>query len=231
MIHKIGKLIEVPSYERTLTEKTLNVWAVILILWSFYRATFQASLPPWIDEFIAKPLIFLLPVFYFISQTEKKSFFHRVDLDGKQMSKALMVGFSFGSLFLLVGGFTHYLKFHTFFSSDTNVTFFPVMSIIALSFATSFSEEIVSRGFVLKRLLEDSKGMVSAIFLSSLLFFLIHIPYLMTTSDIKGGDLIQVMVTDFLFSIVVSFLYLQRKNLWTAIIVHMCYAISLHLFM
>src|SRR3989344_3962000 len=45
------------------TEKILNVLAIVLIIWSLYRAYFKTSLDPLIDEFIAKPLVFLLPHF------------------------------------------------------------------------------------------------------------------------------------------------------------------------
>ena len=43
-------------------QKSLNVWAIILILWSIYRANFGTSLPTWLDEFLVKPL-FLYSLF------------------------------------------------------------------------------------------------------------------------------------------------------------------------
>ena len=60
------------------TQKVLNVWAVILILWSIYRA--KLALPEWFDEFIAKPLIFILPVYLFIRKVEKGNFFSKIPL-------------------------------------------------------------------------------------------------------------------------------------------------------
>ena len=55
----------------TATQRALNLWAVILIIWSVYRAKFR--LPEWLDEFIAKPLVFILPVYYYIRKIEKKT--------------------------------------------------------------------------------------------------------------------------------------------------------------
>jgi len=57
------------------TQKMLNVWAIILIIWSFYRATFKMNLPVWFDEFIAKPMVFLFPIYWFITKLEKKTIF------------------------------------------------------------------------------------------------------------------------------------------------------------
>ena len=47
------------------------VWFIIFILWSFYRAYFR--LPELTDEFLVKPLIFVLPVLYVVCVREKKS--------------------------------------------------------------------------------------------------------------------------------------------------------------
>ena len=37
-------------------ERILNVYGIVLILWSIYRWNF--IMPDWVDEFIAKPLVF-----------------------------------------------------------------------------------------------------------------------------------------------------------------------------
>ena len=57
------------------TQKALNVWAIVLIIWALYRAKFRTDLPIWFDEFIAKPAVFILPIYYYISRYEKKNFF------------------------------------------------------------------------------------------------------------------------------------------------------------
>ncbi|NTU46145.1 CPBP family intramembrane metalloprotease [Candidatus Roizmanbacteria bacterium] len=210
------------------TQKVLNIWAIVLILWSFYRIFFKTSLPPWFDEFIAKPLVFIGPVYYFIIHVEKKSFFPAVDLSKKNLANTLMIGCGFGALFLLLGSIAYWVKMHSFFPANQSAGL--LLSILGISFATSISEEILSRGFVLKRLYADSHHFVSSVFLSSVLFFILHIPMIMTDPALQGIRLIQVMVSDFLLSLIVSTLYLKTKNLWTPIIVHTCYALALYLF-
>jgi hypothetical protein len=87
------------SKEISKTQKALNLWAVILIIWSIYRANFK--MPDWFDEFLAKPLIFILPVYYYIIKIEKKSFFKEMYLGKKQVVKDLIIGLGIGGLFLL----------------------------------------------------------------------------------------------------------------------------------
>ena len=38
------------------TQKMLNIWAIILIIWSLYRATFKTGLPIWIGPFEANAI-------------------------------------------------------------------------------------------------------------------------------------------------------------------------------
>ena len=52
-------------------QKALNLWAVILIAWSIYRT--YLKMPEWFDEFIAKPLVFVLPVIYYIKKIDKQN--------------------------------------------------------------------------------------------------------------------------------------------------------------
>ncbi len=55
------------------TQKILNVWAIVLILWSVYRANFGTNLPMWLDEFIMKPLIFLGPIVLYVQRSGKQN--------------------------------------------------------------------------------------------------------------------------------------------------------------
>src|SRR3989338_7927599 len=83
-------------------QKMLNTWAIVLIIWSVYRSYFKTDLPIWFDEFIAKPIVFLLPVFYYIQRYEKVAFHKAVDFYLNRKSDILfgiyagLVVFSFG---------------------------------------------------------------------------------------------------------------------------------------
>ncbi|KXK10828.1 MAG: hypothetical protein UZ22_OP11002000589 [Microgenomates bacterium OLB23] len=62
-------------------QRVLNVWAIVLIIWSIYRT--KLALPEWFDELIAKPLVFVLPVYYSIIKYEQKPFFEQIWLKKK----------------------------------------------------------------------------------------------------------------------------------------------------
>src|SRR5690554_1183994 len=82
------------------TQKMLNTWAIIVIIWSFYRSYFKTDLPIWFDEFIAKPAIFLLPIYYFVTKVEKAQFWSAVDFHKKNLGKDILLGLLIGLAFI-----------------------------------------------------------------------------------------------------------------------------------
>jgi membrane protease YdiL (CAAX protease family) len=211
--------------EASPTQKMLNTWAVIVILWSVYRSYFKTDLPIWVDEFVAKPFIFLVPIYYYVSKIEKLTFWKALDFKAKNLKKDILLGFGLG-LFLLAVAFIIYI---------TKAPLKPSMGIgmigfyILVAFASSFSEEILSRGFVLKRLYAESQNVFQSVFFASFLFLFLHIPIIFTNPDIRGMMLIQIMVTDLLLSFGISLVYLQRKNVIVPIIIHALYNIAIYL--
>ena len=167
----------------TPTQRALNFWAVILIIWAIYRAKFK--FPEWIDELIAKPLVFIFPVYYYIKKIEKKSFFSAIDLKLKISIPDLLISLIIGGIFSLSAIMANMLKFKRviFFQRSLNVEGLLLMIILAL--ATGIAEEILSRGFVLKRLYEESKNIYTSSFFASILFFFLHVPILFTNSKEK----------------------------------------------
>jgi membrane protease YdiL (CAAX protease family) len=217
--------------KKTPIQNMLNIWAIIMIAWALYRWYFQTSMPLWFDEFIAKPFVFILPIYLYIVKIEKKNFFSGVSLNIPLPAKQLLTGIIIGVIFFATGLLSFYMREKSFTLSTllSHLTT-PLWLIIIVSAATSISEEIVSRGFVLKRLYQDSKNMYTSAFFASILFFFMHIPIFFTNQNIVGSALLQIMATDFLFSFAVSFLYIQSKNLYLPIIVHALYNVSIYLF-
>ncbi len=213
------------------TQKTLNVWAIVLILWSLYRTYFKTELPVWFDEFVAKPAIFLIPVHYFITHVEKNDFLEGVDFISKKFKTDILIGLGAGLLFV-VSGLTAYVIRNLAWPPFIDM-FTPSILIytICVALASSITEEILSRGFVLKRLYAESKNMFSSVFLSSFLFFFLHIPILFSDPNMRGSVLIQVMMTDLLLSFAVSFIYLQRRSVIIPILIHAFYNLSIYLFL
>jgi membrane protease YdiL (CAAX protease family) len=209
----------------------LNVWAIILILWSFYRAYFRTDLPIWFDELIAKPLIFLLPIYYYIKKIEKQSFFTALDLQSKRWKIGLMYGVGIGMLFFMMGYLSLIVR-GDFSREVVSIQFVGTfLFYLIIAFATSVSEEVVSRGFVLKRLYAESNKPFMSVFYASFLFFFLHIPIIFSNPVLEGGLLFQVMITDILLSFAVSFIYLNTKSLYVPIFIHAFYNLSIYLFL
>lgn len=221
---KRGTLVKMKQ-KTSPTQKTLNLWAVVLIIWAVYRAQFKTELPIWFDEFIAKPLVFILPVFWYIKKVEKKAILPAVGFAKMKMNDALAV-------IVLTVGYLLFISFLRNFAQMKTSIFTPqTLIVIALSFATAFSEQILSSGFVLKRLYDDSKNALTSSFFASILFFFIHVPILFTNEHLVGYTLLWVMLTDLLLSISIAFIFLSWKNLWLPILIHAFYNMSIYFLM
>ncbi|PIS15920.1 hypothetical protein COT62_01130 [Candidatus Roizmanbacteria bacterium CG09_land_8_20_14_0_10_41_9] len=208
-------------------ERVLNIWAVILIVWSIYRS--QVHAPEWFDEFIAKPGVFVVPVLWYIRYKEKKDFFLETYLRSKHVLSDILFGLAAGALFFLSAFSANFIRTGKFVI-PSNMTISSLLFFIILAFATAFSEEILSRGFVLKRLYEESKNAMSSSFFASILYFFLHVPILFTTVRMSGSSLLLFMATDIILSLINSFIFLQRKSLVLPIFIHALYNITVLFF-
>ena len=206
------------------TQKMLNIWAIILIIWSFYRATFKSDLPIWLDEFIAKPAVYLIPIIWFITKSEKNPLCKGLGFSKKNLFKDVLFGVGVGSLFIIVAILTRITKGLPF--PPLSITPEAITWVLATIMAASM-EQILSTGFVFKRLSEESKNIYQPLAISALLFFFLHIPVLFGADKISGSTLVQMMMLNTVLSITTSVVYLMRKNTVAPIIVYALYLLSL----
>lgn len=221
--------------QTSLTQKALNLWAIILIIWSFYRVNFR--MPEWFDEFIAKPAVFILPVYYFIKKfdsdligVDKKDFFSSLYIKPKLFWKDLFLGLMVGGILFATAILANFVKFQKLIFFNQSISGQNILLILAIALATGISEEILSRGFVLKKLYEESKNIYTSSFFASVLFFFLHVPILFTNAKLTGNLLLLFMATDIILSLVNSFVFLTRKSLLLPILIHAFYNLSLVLF-
>lgn len=211
------------------TQRTLNVWAISVFIWSLYRYYFKTTLPIWFDEFIAKPVVFLGPLAYYIAKYERLNFLQAVDFKTKNITKEIIFGVVIGMVFFVSGTLGYWSRFNTI-AILRNMNIETIAYFTIISFASSINEEILSRGFVLKRLYDESRNIFTSSFFASFLFFFLHVPILFSNPKMTGVLLIQVMVTDLILSLAVSLLYIQRKNVIVPILIHAFYNMSIYLF-
>ena len=207
----------------TPTQKALNLWAIILILWSVYRT--YLKLPEWFDEFIAKPLVFVIPVLFYIKRIEKKDIFPSlfINKNYKSFIKEFFISFGVGLALLLTAFLSIYLRFKKIDLFGHFPSFSQFGLIVLTALATGITEEILSRGFVLKRLYEESKNAYQSTFFASILFFFLHVPILFANNRINGQMLLMFMVTDLLLSMVTGLIMIQRKSLTVPILIYAFY--------
>lgn len=206
------------------TQKTLNVWAIVLIIWSFYRVTFKSSFPIWIDECIAKPLVFLFPLYWYIVKVKKQPFFKGVGFKKKELGTDVLSGLAIGSLFIGMAILVRAMKGLTFSSFHISVE---TMIWVFSTIMAAASEQILSTGFIFKRLSSESKNIIQALVISALLFFFLHVPVLFGGDKISSSTLIQVIVLNTVMSLTTSIIFLMRKNTVAPIIVYALYLLSL----
>lgn len=207
------------------SQKVLNAWAVSLIIWSMYRATFGTELPLWIDEFFAKPFVFLFPAFWYISRVEKTTFLSGFGLKSERVIYDIGIGIGVGLMFLLLGVLVRFVNgnpFSFYFDNGAIIWFFSMMM-------AGVSEQLLSTGFVFKRLYERANGVIKPILTSAVLFSFLHIPALFGVEKISGNLLLQSLILNFVLSIITSILYVMRKNSIASVIVQVLYFLSLPL--
>lgn len=206
------------------TQRMLNVWAIILIIWSFYRATFGTSLPVWMDEFIAKPLVFLFPLYWYSTRQKKAPLLETIGFTKKHTVEDVLFGIGIGAFFVVMAGVVRYMKAGSIqMPTITAETFMWV----AISITAAFLEQIVSTGFVFNGLLKESKNIFQAFILTAILFSFLHVPALFGASRINGGILMQTMILNVVLSLTTSTAFLIRKNTMVPAIIHALYLLSL----
>jgi len=208
-------------------QKVLNLWAIVLIVWAVYRLKFK--MPEWFDEFLAKPIIFILPVYYFIKKVEKNRFFSSLNWSFKTLKKDFLISVFIGLVIVLTIFLSNYFRDKQIVFFKNGVNSFNIFYLFLFSLMTAISEQILSTGFVLKRLYEETKNFYQSAFFNAILFFFLHVPLRFTVPGLIGNQLIFLMMTDIFLSLLNSYFYLNYKSLNLPIFIHAFYNIIIAL--
>lgn len=205
-----------------------RLWAWILLAWALYR--YFVHLPEWADEFVFKPLVFVVPVIWYVVKIEKQKL-ATVGLTMRNFFTSIYIGLGFGVIFAIEGLVTHAVKYGKFdvmpIAAFQQYGFF----LIIISVATAFSEELLSRGFIFNRILEKTKNLPWAAILSSLMFIALHIPILVTSNKLEGMTLILFFVTDLVLALANSLLFYNTGSLVAPILVHVFWNMTVALYL
>ena len=209
-------------------EQVYQTWAWVLLIWSLYRYFFH--LPEWFDEFIAKPMVFIGPVLWFIQKKEHRTL-ESIGLTTRNIFNSIYIGLGFGMLFAIEGIAAHAIKYGkvdvTPIAAFREYGFF----LLIISFATALSEEILSRGFVFSRIYEKTKNLPYRAFMGSVLFILLHVPILVTSNHLTGSTLVLFFITDFVLAFANSMLFASTGSLVAPILVHIFWNMTVALYL
>lgn len=215
--------------KRITLEPVYQLWAWVLLGWSLYR--YFLKFPEWADELIFKPLVFAFPVLWYVVNKEKKKL-ASVGLTGKNFFTSVYIGIGFGFVFALEGLATNAIKYGKIqINPIPSLEQYGLVLLLLLSFATAFSEELLSRGFLFSRIYEKTKSLPYASLLSTLLFVLLHVPILVTSLKLHGTVLILYFVTDFVLGLANSLLFFNTGSLVAPILVHVFWNLTVALYL
>lgn len=210
-------------------EGIFRVWGWIVIVWALYR--YFGSFPEWVDELIAKPLVFVAPVIWYTLRKAKGTF-EDLGISFANVFTSIYIGLGFGMVFALEGLAANAIKYGKLqITPIDEISQYGLLGLLALSLATAVSEEILSRGFVFKGLLRSSKSLVFASLLSTCMFVLLHVPILVTSLHLSGTALVLFLVTDFVLGVANSLLVYNTGTLIAPILVHIFWNMTVALYL
>jgi membrane protease YdiL (CAAX protease family) len=225
MVKKVTKAVGL--FSETISP-IYRVWAWILLAWSVYRYFFQ--FPEWVDELIFKPLIFVLPVVWYVVRKEKRRL-DSVGVTGKNFFNSLYIGIGFGMVFAVEGILAHVLKYKNFSINPIAAFGNYGFGLIFISLATACSEELLCRGFLFNRILEKTKKLMPSVVLGAVLFILLHIPMLLMINKLQGVTLVIFFLTDFILAAANSMLFATTGSLVAPILVHLFWNMTVALYL
>jgi len=97
-----------------------------------------------------------------------------------------------------------------------------IINVISTIFLAGLIEEVVFRGFILRKALENNNFITSNI-LQSILFAVIHIPIWI----IKDQNIAMLLVYIFIFGLLMGYINRKSRSLWTVIILHTLHNLSI----
>lgn len=181
------------------------------------------SVPQAIMSALIKIVIWMIPVILFVKFVEKRKPFIYLGLrqhfnKGLQWagwSSVILISFYFLLNFVVLDHpFNLQLSFNTWLNTIILV---------------GFTEEIVFRGFLLKKLNETYHFWLANI-ITSLLFVSIHFPIWFYKGLFVFPNILSPILTVFLISIIFGVIYQKSNSLWSVIILHSLYNLLVSLF-
>lgn len=199
--------------------------AYLLIVWGFYRCLFK--FPDEVEELLIKPIIWLTPLFYFLRK--EKLGISSLGFTLKNIFPSIYISLALGAFFVIESVILNYVKYGvTNLSANLgNTSFF---AAIILSFATAITEEVTFRGYIFSRVWKVVGDELSANFITSIVWALIHLPVAVFWWELNFSGTIIILLLTTLFGMGSAFVYARTKNIASSIFLHFLWGWPIILF-
>jgi len=190
------------------------IYGSIALLWTGYRVMF--FLPEWVDEFVAKPLIWLLPLLFVKNSLKHPSSSITPHPFWTQIGFGLAAGCIYFILFTFLTRFT--VGFPLF--NPDKYTFVQIILQGAIALSTGFVEEFVFRRYLLEEIYKITQDDVIANAVCSILFAFIHIPIIVFIYKYPIGQAVSYLslltISGFIYGVV----YLKNRSVLSSTMTH-----------
>lgn len=202
------------------------LFAYLLIVWGFYR--FMAfKLPEEIEEVIIKPLVWLIPVAYFLKK--EKEGLSSVGVTTKNLLPSIYLALILGVIFTIEAFALNYVKYGGF-NFGANIGEDALLVALGISTITAVSEEITFRGYIFDRLWFVIDSELKANLISSFLWGLIHLPISIFWLGLGPTEVLGYFMLTTVFGIGAAFIYARTKNIVAPILLHVLWSWPIVLF-
>jgi len=205
-----------------------SLFSFIFVVWAVYRY-FPGILPTWVEEIILKPIVWLVPTFFIVSQVERQPL-SSLGWTTKNLFPSLYWGIGLGMVFTLEGLAVNIIKYNginlgSFQTSPQN--FF---TTLLLSFFTAISEETLFRGYIFNRLLKIWGKEWLANFVSSALFSFIHLPIAVFGLGYTPQAMLVYLFLVLVYGVGAAFVFARTENIASSILLHVFWSWPVILF-
>lgn len=194
--------------------RIFSLYLIIFVLWTGYRIIFR--LPEWVDEFVAKPIVWLTPLLFL----RKDTFGNTLKSLGIKASYSILFGLSIGIVYFCAYTLFSNFKFGLPTFNPTHLSLKGIYLQLIIAFITGGIEELIFRRYFLEEaILFFNDRIISNLFVT-LLFTLIHLPLIMFVYRYSLAETISYLSLLTISGFIYGLVYLHKKSLLASTMTH-----------
>ena len=200
-------------------------FSYLFVVWGFYRLLLE--FPENIEELAIKPLLWLIPLIYFL-KVEKASI-ASLGITFERLFPSIYLSLGLGVIFAFEGIIANYFKYGSL-NFGANIGNQVLTEALGITFVTAITEEIAFRGYLFNRLWEVIKNEWSANIITGVGWTIMHFPIAFFNWKLDSLSLITYLALVFIFSLGSAFLFARTRNIFSSIFLHVLWQWPIILF-